>query len=159
MWAATRAEQINRSKCKILEHPIRDYFQKPCKPGEISQGRASKLTYDINGRKYCAGVKPSPLPMQGTNPGHWICQVNGTTNSYDIVKNLPPNPHWTASREEEIRRFKEEHGDLTRTKIDPFSTPAGMIQPQPVVDCHDMTSFVPTYVHAMANYSKIRTNL
>lgn len=53
------------------------------KPLTIQQ----KLTrYRINGKEYASSLQDTPAPEQNPKAPHWSCQVNETTNEFDILR-------------------------------------------------------------------------
>lgn len=94
--------------------------------------------YIINGQLYSQGVWPSPPPEQAKRC-HWLCQVNGNTNEYNIITGRSMNPHNLKYRREEVDRFRATAGAGARS--------AGEIQPQKDVACYDIQGFVPVYKH------------
>jgi hypothetical protein len=100
-------------------------------------------SYELNAKRMVAGTQMSPPPEQVVR-SHWLCQVNGMTNDYNIINNRAPNEHIAKYREKELANFEafqtKGGGDL------PY---AGVIQPTPVVSCkpQDMTGFVPIISH------------
>jgi hypothetical protein len=103
----------------------------------------SLTSYELNAKRMVAGTQMSPPPEQSVR-SHWLCQVNGMTNNYNIINNRPPNEHIATFRANELDKFEtfqqKGGGDL------PY---AGVIQPTPVVSCKpkDMTGFVPLISH------------
>lgn len=161
-WIHRRNQQVDRmeqtqkgnagarGRYNILHHSSdRDHLR----VGEIVEPRKDqKLTkYDVNGFAYASSVYGSPAPEQNPKPAHWVCQVNGITGQYNIVNNLEPNPFIKAYRDFEVGKFRAQNAGKM--------TPAGSVQPKPVVTCHDMTSFVPVRKRTFANYSLIKPNL
>jgi hypothetical protein len=128
----------------ILEHPIgdqnrtRQFYDK--KHFWYLRGLSS---YELNAKRMVSGTQMSPPPEQEVRT-HWLCQVNGMTNEYNIINNRAPNEHIAAYRARELDKYdtfrKTGGGDVPS---------AGEIQPTPVMSCKpkDMIGFVPLIVH------------
>eukprot|EP00928_Gymnodinium_smaydae_P063247 TRINITY_DN46898_c0_g1_i1.p1 TRINITY_DN46898_c0_g1~~TRINITY_DN46898_c0_g1_i1.p1 ORF type:complete len:338 (+),score=56.73 TRINITY_DN46898_c0_g1_i1:141-1016(+) len=124
-----QAEHQQRS-LRLLEHKG--------KQGLLSDHDASLVKYDINGRVYNQSVAPVPHPAQA--PGaHWLCQVNGMTNEYNIVTNMPAHPRNVDVRRKEVDTLRRtmERGE--------FPASAGNIQPQRVIDSYETINYPPVW--------------
>lgn len=109
------------------------------------EGHDSRLvTYIVNGTLYSQGVWPSPPPEQ-SKKAHWLCQVNGSTNEYNIITGRKMNSHLQAARTEDVRRFRAASTGRTGQQ----AQAAGNVQPLPVVSSYDIQSFVPVYKHGL----------
>lgn len=101
----------------------------------------SLTSYELNARRMVAGVQMTPPPEQDVRT-HWLCQVNGMTNQYNIVNNRAPNEHIGKYRGTELAKwqtFKARDKDIER---------AGDVQPTPVVSCQEgVQTFVPLVSH------------
>eukprot|EP00913_Durusdinium_trenchii_P034806 g32558.t1 len=121
-------EEHQRQSLRLLEHCA----------DQSSMTTQEKLlavrtgTYDINGKVFALGKQATAPPKQVAR-GHWLTQVNGMTNSYNIVNGTALNPALTRHRDEEIRRLDE----AVRK-----SFPAGNVQPLRDIACYEMPGFV-----------------
>ncbi|CAK9067815.1 unnamed protein product [Durusdinium trenchii] len=130
MWRQRRnlQEEHQRQSLRLLEHCA----------DQSSMTTQEKLlavrtgTYDINGKVFALGKQATAPPKQVAR-GHWLTQVNGMTNSYNIVNGTALNPALTRHRDEEIRRLDE----AVRK-----SFPAGNVQPLRDIACYEMPGFV-----------------
>lgn len=159
-WIQKRNQQIDimtkqtnhskEAKFNLVEHSEK---RDRVAVGQVEEpGKHQKLTkYDVNGFVYASSVFNAPAPEQDPVPAHWVCQVNGPTNQYNIVNNLDPNPFIKAHREMECKKFR----DYNAGKL----ISAGSVQPKPVVTCHDLQSFVPVRKRIFPNHSLMAPNL
>jgi hypothetical protein len=128
----------------ILEHPEGDDNRSRQFYDKSNFWYLNSLTsYELNAKRMVNGTQMSPPPEQDIR-SHWLCQVNGMSNNYNIINNRAPNEHIATFRAKELDKFEtfqqKGGGDL------PY---AGVIQPTPVVSCkpNDMTGFVPLVSH------------
>jgi hypothetical protein len=130
----------------ILEHPIGDENRTRQFYDKKHFWYLNPLTsYEINSKRLVSGTQMSPAPEQEIRT-HWLCQVNGMTNEYNIINNRAPNEHIASFRKKELDKFNtwKSSGGGDRENPLPF---AGEIQPTPVVSCKDMPAFVPLICH------------
>eukprot|EP00747_Dinoflagellata_sp_TGD_P164732 gnl/TRDRNA2_/TRDRNA2_185067_c0_seq1.p1 gnl/TRDRNA2_/TRDRNA2_185067_c0~~gnl/TRDRNA2_/TRDRNA2_185067_c0_seq1.p1 ORF type:complete len:268 (-),score=37.34 gnl/TRDRNA2_/TRDRNA2_185067_c0_seq1:35-838(-) len=105
------------------------------RPRDLSTREGKLSSYDINGKVYCPGVKAIPFPEQ-SDRHHWLCQVNGMTNQYNIINNMPLHRRNLEMRNEELQYLR------TTRKA---NNPSGDVQPQRDVASYDIPGFVPLY--------------
>lgn len=123
-WQQTRRLQAEQRTLNMLSHTTHQR-------SFLSKEEAAHKTYDINGRVYCAGKQTAPPPAQAKGT-HWLTQVNGMTNEFNVVTNMPTHPHIVNRRTEELDRLKTMTAGMTI---------GGDVQPQRPVDCKDMPGF------------------
>ncbi|CAD7952588.1 unnamed protein product [Amoebophrya sp. A25] len=135
VWDTTRRDHIDPN--------VR--FQSPTKHQKLTR-------YEVNSFIYASSTKPVPPPEQNGKTGHWVCEVNSTTGTFNVVNNLNPNPFNQRFREAEVDNFRA---------VQVGKTPAaGQVQPQPVIACYDLPSFVPVrHPERMRNYNRVKPNL
>eukprot|EP00439_Symbiodinium_sp_Y106_P079747 s1939_g18.t1 len=130
MWNQRRSlqEENRQRSSRLLDHFSDD----------LSQTTQEKLlavrsaTYDINGKVFAAGKQPTAPPKQ-SDRGHWLTQVNGLTNRYNIINGMSINPSIARHRDAELQRLSQTLSGL----------PAGNVQPLRDVACYDIPGFVP----------------
>lgn len=144
-WAQTEA---------LKPPPFNEKFLHHMTEAKNYEGNDSRLlTYVRNGKLYSQGVWPSPPPEQ-MKKAHWLCQVNGSTNEYNIITGRKMNPHILKFRREEVSRFRESQ---SKTQADVGA--AGDVQPLPVVACYDIASFVPVYKQKLMGVANRESSL
>jgi hypothetical protein len=100
----------------------------------LTKAEASLSAYDVNGKKFFPGKAPAPLPVQPAG-AHWLCQVNGLTNDYNIVNNLPSHAQLSKRRQEDCERHAASQGSVA----------AGDCAPQRPVACYDIIGYPPVH--------------
>jgi hypothetical protein len=138
----TNASYGSYAGYNIIEHPVGDENRSRQFYDKNHFWYLNSLTsYELNAKRMVNGTQMSPPPEQAIRT-HWLCQVNGLTNNYNIINNRAPNEHMAKHRASDVEKFdtfrKKGGGDL------PY---AGEIQPTPVVSCKDTQGFVPLLVH------------
>ncbi|CAJ1346538.1 unnamed protein product [Effrenium voratum] len=140
MWGQRRRLQDERRQrsLRLLDHCSEDMSSTT--QDKLLAVRSS--TYDINGKIFAAGKQATGPPKQAAR-GHWLTQVNGMTNRYNIINGTAPlvvtapmvlNPAISRHRDDEVERLS------VTLRGGSF---AGHVQPLRDVACYDIPGFVP----------------
>mmetsp|Transcript_36748 Transcript_36748/g.78027 ORF Transcript_36748/g.78027 Transcript_36748/m.78027 type:complete len:207 (-) Transcript_36748:26-646(-) len=122
MWAQRRRQQEHDRKSSTLLH----HDSTP----HMLEGIAARFSsYSVNGKEFGDGLQPCPRAPRGPS-SHWLCQVSGEVNGFNIVNGTSPSPAAIAQRKDELQRFWGRQAAISKDG----RLPAGRVVPQLPVD-------------------------